>query len=291
MPMEVQQAMPSRAARAAVVLGQDLPFWYPINVALAANAVAVKNIIQVDNDADFEWRSVIASSTGAFSVLITNNKTKRPLMPTPINSENIAGTAQQPGFLPVPYRLARTSIVQAEFTDRSGAPNTIQLCLAGYKKYSSSPDGVFIPSVLGYRKAISHVYMPIAGELQQLAGKIPYWWPLLDTTQLGLAGNVLPAQQAARSKFTVPDGCYWTHIVGSSSQAAGFVLQIYDTDRQQIFEDSPTTISTNHVGSAQRPFWLRKVYKLPNSGQMQCRVINLAQAAASIQVVLCGVRD
>lgn len=291
MPVEIQQAMPSRAARAAVVLGQDLPFWYPINAQVAANAVGVKNIIQVDNDSDFELRSIIATSTGSFSVLITNNKIKRPLMPTPINNENIAGTAQQPGFLPVPYRMVRTSIVQAEFTDRSGAPNTIQFCLQGYKKFSSSPDPVFIPSVLGYRKAISHVYMPNPGELQQLNGKIPYWWPILDTTQLGLASNVLAAQQAARSKFTVPDGCYWTHIVGSSSQAAGFVLQIYDTDRQQIFEDSPTTISVNHVGSAQRPFWLRKVYKLPNSGQMQCRVINLATAPAAIQVVLCGVRD
>lgn len=291
MPMEVQQAMTSSAARAAVVLGQDLPFWYPINAQLAGGATGVRNIVQVDNDSDFELRSIIANSTGAFSVLLTNNLIKRPLMPTPVNNENIAGTAQQPGFLPVPYRLKRTSIIQAEFTDRSGGANTIQLCLAGYKKYSSSPDPVFIPNVLGYRKAISHVYLPNTSELQQLSGKIPYWWPLLDTAQLGLPGNVLGPQQAARSKFTVPDGCYWTHITGSSSQAAGFVLQIYDTDRQMIFEDSPTTISVNHLGSAQRPFWLRKVYKLPANGQMQCRVINLAQAAAAIQVVLCGVRD
>jgi|SRR5579864_93234 len=283
MPLEIQQAMPSRAARAAIVLGQDLPFWYPINAQVGANAVGVKNIIQVDNDSDFEWRSLIASSTGLFSVLLTNNKTKRPLMPTPVNGENLSGTAQQPGFLAVPFRLVRTSILQAEFTDRSGAPNTIQFILQGYKKFSNVNDPVFIPNVLSYRKAISHVYMPNVGELSQLNGKMPYWWPLFDAT--------VGSQQAGRNKFTVPDGCYWTHIVASSSQGAGFVLQIYDTDRQQIFEDSPTTVSPNHAGSAQRPFWLKKVYKLPSNGQMQCRVINLAAAASAIQVVLCGVRD
>lgn len=283
MPMEIQQTMKSIAPRAALVLGQDLPFWYPINAVLTANQVGVRNVIQVDNDADFEWRSLIATSTGPFSVLLTNNKTKRPLMPTPVNNENIAGTAQRPGFLAVPFRLARTSIIQAEFTDRSGAGNTIQLCLAGYKKFSSGPDPYFISNVLSYRKAISHVYLPNVEELQQLAGKMPYWWPLFDAT--------VAAQQAGRNKFTVPAGCYCTHIVASSSQAAGFVLQIYDTERKQIFEDSPTTVFANHAGSAQQPFWLKKVYKLPVDGQVQCRVINLAAAASAIQVVLCGVRD
>ncbi len=274
--------MRGTARRAAFVMGQDLPFWYPINVVLTANQVGVRNVIQIDNDGEFEWRSCIASSTGLFSVTLTNNFIKRPLMPTPINGENIAGTAQQPGFLPVPWRLKRTTIMQAEFNDRSGAGNTIQFCLAGYKKLAQN-DGVFIPNVLGYRKAISHVYMPNIAELAPLSGKIPYWWPIFDAS--------VASQQAGRNKFTVPDGCYWTHIIASSSQGGGFVLQLYDTEREQIFEDTPTTVFANHAGSAQRPFWLKKVYKLPVSGQMQCRVINLAAAANAIQVVLCGVRD
>ena len=284
MPIEIPQAMGASARRAAIVLGQDLPVWFPINVQLAGNAQGVKNVIQVDNGGEFELRSIIASSTGLFSVQLFNNKLKRPLMPTPINGENIAGTAQQPGFLPVPWILDRTTILEAQFNDRSGAGNTIQFCLQGYTKFAEGLRHDFIPNVLGYRKAISHVYMPNIAELTQLDGKMPYWWPIFDAT--------VPAQQAGRNKFTIPDGCYWTHIVASSSQAAGFVLQLYDTDRQQIFEDSPTTVSPNHAGSAQRPFWLKKVYKLPTSGQMQCRVINLAPAAANaIQVVLCGVRD
>jgi hypothetical protein len=284
MPLEIAQAMPSTARRAAIVLGQDLPTWFPINAQLGANAQGVKNVIQIDNGGEFELRSIIATSTGLFGVTLTNNKIKRPLMPSPIDSELIAGNAQQPGFLPVPWRIERTSILEAQFFDRSGAPNTIQLCLQGYTKFNEGKRPNFIPNVLGYRKAISHVYMPSIAELAQLDGKMPYWWPIIDV-------DAVPAQQAVRNKFTIPDGCYWTHIVAGSSQAAGFVLQIYDTDRQQIFEDSPTTVSGNHVGTAQQPFWLKKVYKLPTSGQMQCRVINLAAAANDIQVVLCGVRD
>lgn len=280
--MEIQQAMPSRAVRAAMVLGQDLPFWYPFNAVLTANQAGVRVPVQVDNDSDFQWRACIANSTGLFSVLLTNNFIKRPLMPTPVNGENIAGTAQQPGFLAVPKRLARTTTMQAEFTDRSGAPNTIQFALWGYKKFSNAPDSVFIPNVLSYRKAISHVYMPSSEELTQLSGKIPYWWPLLDAT--------VPSQQAQRSKFTAPSGCYATHIVASSSQAAGFALQIFDTECGEIMEDSPIVFPA-HAGSAQRPFWLKKVYKLPSDGQIQCRVINLAAAPNAIQVVLCGVRD
>jgi len=112
----------------------DLPFWYPINppalTALQANVAA--NVV-VDNDSDFEWRWIVASSTGTFSVTLTDRFTARPLMPSNINGENIAGTAQLPFILPKPYLLRRTSTIQALFTDRSGAGNTIQFCLVGYK--------------------------------------------------------------------------------------------------------------------------------------------------------------
>jgi hypothetical protein len=113
---------------------QDLIFWYPINpAALTALQAGVIATVTVDNDADFEWRWIIANSTGLFSVSLLDKFTSRPLMPSNINGENIAGTAQLPFILPKPYLLRRTSTVQASFTDRSGAGNTIQFCLVGYK--------------------------------------------------------------------------------------------------------------------------------------------------------------
>jgi len=128
--------MPAPAPRPAPSTGlQDLPFWYPIAVALTALQQNVPGSVVIGNDADFEWRWIIASSTGIFSVTLTDNYTSRPLMPStiPINGENIVGTAQLPFILPKPYLLRRTSTIAAIFNDRSNANNAIQLCLVGYK--------------------------------------------------------------------------------------------------------------------------------------------------------------
>lgn len=112
----------------------DLPFWYVIAPAqLAANQQGVIASVQIDNDSDFEWRWIIANSTGLFSVTLLDKFTSRPLSIVPINGENISGTAQLPFLLPKPYLLRRTSSIQGTFNDRSGAPNTIQFCLVGYK--------------------------------------------------------------------------------------------------------------------------------------------------------------
>jgi hypothetical protein len=128
------------AARSTPYPGlQDLPFWYPINVSIPTGASAVGSVT-IDNDADFEWRWIVASSidnaaAGLFSVILLDRFTSRPLMPSAINGENIAGTAQLPFTLPKPYKIRRTSTIQGTFTDRtaSGQPNVVQFCLVGYK--------------------------------------------------------------------------------------------------------------------------------------------------------------
>lgn len=129
---------------------QDLPFWYPISASGVASPTGSVTItlangnvggqVTIDNDSDFEVRRFIASSTGLFSVTLKDNKTNRPLTPSPvttagfINGENFAGTAQLPFIIEKPFLILRTSTVSAGFTDRSGAPgNVIQLCLWGYK--------------------------------------------------------------------------------------------------------------------------------------------------------------
>ena len=118
---------------------QDLPFWYPINVSIPSGASAVASVT-IDNDADFEWRWIVASAidnaaAGLYSVILLDRFTSRPLMPSAINGENIAGTAQLPFTLPKPYKIRRTSTIQGTFTDRtaSGQPNVVQFCLVGYK--------------------------------------------------------------------------------------------------------------------------------------------------------------
>lgn len=141
-------AAASAAARSAAVLGQDLPFWYPINVTLTANQSGIAGNVTTDNDADFELRELIASSTGAFQIQLVDRFTSRPLLPANltdnlnnqvfgVNSVNLFGTAQLPFILPIPYILLRQSTVAGSFKDLSGAGNTIQVILWGYKKFGS----------------------------------------------------------------------------------------------------------------------------------------------------------
>lgn len=110
----------------------DLIFWYPINTVLTGGQTLPASV-QIDNDADFECRWFISSSTGRYAVTFTDRLRSRPLMPSPINDENLAGTAQLPFILPRPLMLLRTAVIAAQFTDRSLAGNTIQFCFAGYK--------------------------------------------------------------------------------------------------------------------------------------------------------------
>jgi hypothetical protein len=121
----------------------DQLFWYLFSPPqLTANQLGVLNTITIDNDADFRIRWLIVSSTGLFSVEIKDLYAGgAPWMPTPVNGENFAGTAQLPFVLPKPYPVYKGSSLQAKFNDRSGAPNTIQLCLVGYKidKLPSAP--------------------------------------------------------------------------------------------------------------------------------------------------------
>jgi hypothetical protein len=113
----------------------DQLFHYVFNPPqLTALQQGVIATVTIDNDADFRIRWIVASATGLFSVEVKDLYAGgAPWMPTPINGENFAGTAQLPFVLPKPYPVYRGSSLQAKFNDRSGAGNTIQLDLIGYK--------------------------------------------------------------------------------------------------------------------------------------------------------------
>jgi hypothetical protein len=123
------------------VAGLDYRYLFAANPANITALVLTANqtlgaSLTINNDSDFVCDRYIASSTGLFSVYFTDQFSARPLMPSqnvPINGENISGTAQLPYWLSKPWLIKRTSTIQAQFTDRSGAGNTIQFILAGYK--------------------------------------------------------------------------------------------------------------------------------------------------------------
>jgi len=140
---------------------------------------------------------------------------------------------------------------------------------------------------LPYRGYGSRIFLPFEQQLDALGpGMMPYAFALYDSLSMG---GAVGAQQTARGYTTQEENCWITHLVGSSQQAAGFVLQVYDSERKLLWTPQPIVFS-NALGTAQKPFWLKKIYKLPAEGQLACRVTNLAAAANLIQVVAWGVR-
>lgn len=112
----------------------DLYFEYLFNPPqLTANQQGVAAIVNIQNDADFEVHYIKSNSTGLYSVQLTDQFRNTTLSSAAINGENFTGTGQLPVVLRKPWKLLKTSVVVATFNDRSGALNTIQLTLGGYK--------------------------------------------------------------------------------------------------------------------------------------------------------------
>jgi hypothetical protein len=133
---------PNCNGQGSIAVGtDDLPFWYPFlpigqTSLVVAGSSTANAVVTIDNDSDFMWDRIVGTSTGLFAVWLRDRFTARPLMPqqnVPIQSPNIMGTGQLPFWLSKPYLLRRTSTVEGVFTDLSGASNTIQFCLMGYK--------------------------------------------------------------------------------------------------------------------------------------------------------------
>ena len=119
----------------AVLPPLRVPFEYVVNAVVGANA-SVSVSLQVQQDSDFEWVFRIASRTDPrLTVLVEDGATGRKLTSVAVNIDNFAGTAQLPFPLVEPFILARATSVNFTFTDSSGAPNTVQLVLSGYKLF------------------------------------------------------------------------------------------------------------------------------------------------------------
>lgn len=132
---------------------------------------------------------------------------------------------------------------------------------------------------LTYRKVASAGYVPGARARAPLKFKVPGW----DVVNFALA-----ARLNAEDRITTPPGFWLTHLIGSSSLAAGFRLQMYDSEKNQRLGD-PLNFA-NGLGSAARPFILRKPHYFSTRSPLLVRVQNQDTSGATnnIQVVVVG---
>lgn len=146
-----------------------------------------------------------------------------------------------------------------------------------------------IPPLLSYRNFFgSRDHLPAQPLIDKILATRPFWFLLYDSAT-GIPGGTIGAQQTDRGQVTVQDDCWLLSIMASSSQAAGFVMQLYDTERQINFMDSDI-LNVNCCGTAQRQFFLKEPQQLPTGGQIESRIINLATVPNAIQVVGFGLR-
>jgi hypothetical protein len=95
----------------------------------------------VDTQGHFEWAYLMSRQTSpAFTVNIFDPGTRRNLMNNPIHAATLLGTAQRPGMLVETYLLNTENAgreLQFDFTDLSGAPNTVETVLHGRRWYQN----------------------------------------------------------------------------------------------------------------------------------------------------------
>lgn len=112
-----------------------VPFDYVVDAVVPLNGT-MPVIRQFDEDADFEWVMTVATRTDPrVTVQITDSATGRVLVSNPVNIDNFAGTGALPFPLVEPYVIARSSSLRFVFVESSGAQNTVQIVLRGYKLY------------------------------------------------------------------------------------------------------------------------------------------------------------
>ena len=132
---------------------------------------------------------------------------------------------------------------------------------------------------LTYRKLASAGYVPGPLARRPLKFKLIAWYPV---------NFALAARLNAEDRVVTSTDFWITQLVGSSSLAPGFRVQLYDSANNQRLGD-PLNFA-NGLGSAARPFILRKPYKLTCRTPLLVRVQNqdVSGATNNIQVVVIG---
>lgn len=118
-----------------------MPYWYGYrNTTAGGNAIAASstgsNSIKITAEAAFLATDLRVVSTGAFRIFARIDSSDRQLMNEQQHINNVAGTAQRPGFLAKPLLLPANTTISFDMTDLTGSTNEVELTMNGYKIYN-----------------------------------------------------------------------------------------------------------------------------------------------------------
>lgn len=112
-------------------------FAYTVPITLAAGQrTTIK--LTIDGDSDFLVKRLMSNETGSFRVKITDSTSSYAWSNDLVRGENLFGDAEYPNVLPQPILLKRSTTLELDIEDLSGAANTIELVFEGYRVYDLS---------------------------------------------------------------------------------------------------------------------------------------------------------
>jgi hypothetical protein len=132
---------------------------------------------------------------------------------------------------------------------------------------------------LTYRNLGTSTFVPNAIDRAPLRGKMPQWY---------VVNFALAARLNSEARVATTPGFSLVYLIGSSSLAAGFRMQVYDSEKKLRLGD-PVNFQ-NEIGTAQEPFIVTKPYFFRTRSPLLVRVQNqdVSGATNNIQVVVVG---
>lgn len=150
----------------------------PVTITLAGSGTGFVDFV-VDQQGSFEWRSIVGTSTGVFSIEFLDNGREVNLQNRALHSNTVIGTARRPFRLPVPYMLSTVGggrrAIRASLTDLSTSTNTIRLNLKGRRWYQN--------------EAPPDVQAQMQAEINKRAAMYDYWLTTEEAFTLDGSGN------------------------------------------------------------------------------------------------------
>src|SRR5581483_1300628 len=107
-------------------------FCYELGPIVVGALATVKGQSVQIIDGAFRWREIAGVSTSTnYTLQIYRGRDNRPFMQQPIHSTEFVGTGTNPFPLLTPFEFLSREYILVNFTDLSGAQNTIRLLFIG----------------------------------------------------------------------------------------------------------------------------------------------------------------
>lgn len=240
--------------------GQKAQYFHYSTPITAIGAGLTQNFsIPIYPDSYFVIKKLTSTQTAPFGVRLVNGATGRFFSNDRINNANVMGTIQLPNRLSDPVVVPPSSNLQVEITDLSGAPNTVQAALIGFRVFNLQNPPT--PTKDGALLSWFQYAVPVA-----------------------LAGSDI---QVATLRIEADSDFLVRKLV--STQDGAYTLKVSDSGSKDYWFDNEQT-NGNVAGTAQYPNFLARPRLVVKNSTISVEVRDLSAGANNVQLVFEGAK-